>query len=145
MTPRRKSYDLATDHAAGRAWREAVALIGGLIILFNIAAGLAAGLAVRDASPMLAELDGEHFVICTGAGMIVVDRDGKPTEQKRGGAPQLCPYCVPLMQGCADAPAAVALAAEPVAGQPVETPPYEVFQPRLPRLIAAAQPRAPPA
>lgn len=141
----RKRYMTDIDHAARRAWGRSVALVCGLIVVLNLVGGLAAGFSSRGASPMLADLAGDRIVICTGAGMIVVDRDGKPVEPEKGGAPELCPYCLPLMQGSADAPALIAFIVPPVVGRPVETAPHDFTRPKPSRLGVVAQPRGPPA
>jgi hypothetical protein len=103
MRQAQKPYDLAIDRARGRARREIVALIGGLLVLFNILAAGAFGASARTLT--LSEPSADRIVICSGDGMIVVDRAGRPVDDRgRAGGKRACPFCLPLMQGHAKAP-----------------------------------------
>ena len=112
-----RTYDLGIDRSRGRARREIVAAIGALVVLFNIlAAGFLGASAQAAASRLLGDSAGDGIVICTGAGMILVDHNGKPIEDKSGAVRSaLCPFCLPLMQGHAKAPDPVGVAPAPVA------------------------------
>jgi hypothetical protein len=142
---RTKAYDLAIDRARGRARREIAAFLGGLLILFNVLAAGVVGASARGASPMLGDISSDRIVICTGAGMIVVDHSGKPVEDKGGGSGKtLCPFCLPLMQGHANAPDPGATAPAPVHSVVVLSRADQIARPEAKCLSSAAQPRAPP-
>lgn len=89
-----------------------------------------------------AQLDGK-MVICTAAGMVVLDGDGKAVPQQEAGPS--CVFCLPLLHGGAKAPP---LVAEPL---PCRAPVLETLigteQPRLVLTPYAGgpSPRAPPA
>ncbi|HUO53567.1 MAG TPA: DUF2946 family protein [Rhodoblastus sp.] len=143
---RDRTYDLAIDHARGRARREFMAMVGALVVLFNLLAAGALGASTRAAgSMMLANLSGEEIVICSGGGMIVVDRHGQPVENQDGATHRaLCPFCAPLMQGHAKAPDPMALANAPDHPLFVALRAAAFARPVPPRAPGAAQPRAPP-
>jgi hypothetical protein len=142
---RTKAYDLTIDRARGRARREIVAVLGGLLILFNVLAAGVLGASAHAASPMLGDQFSDKVVICTGAGMIVVDHSGKPAEDKGGDSGKtLCPFCLPLMQGHATAPDPGATAPAPVHSVVVLSRADQIARPEAKCLSSAAQPRAPP-
>ncbi|MGO8738933.1 DUF2946 domain-containing protein [Rhodoblastus sp.] len=142
----RSNYDLAIDRSRGRARREIVAALGALVVLFNIlAAGLLGASAQAAGSPLLGDPSGDGIVICTGAGMIVVDHNGKPIEDKNGAVHSaLCPFCLPLMQGHAKAPDLAGLALAPVALRIAPSRDTESAFSFAARLFPGARPRAPP-
>lgn len=145
MSRRAKVYDLAIDRARGRARRGIVAMIGGLLVLFNILAAGMLGASAHAASPMLGDLASDRVVICTGEGMIVVDHSGKPVDDKGGSTGKvLCPFCLPLMQGHAKAPDLADAAPAPVSLTVVLTRFHQVERPATASLACAARPRAPP-
>ncbi|MCI4678734.1 DUF2946 family protein [Rhodoblastus acidophilus] len=146
MSRRARTYDLAIDRARGRVRCDVAAVASALVVLFNIlAAGLLGAEAQAAGSPLLTDLSGDGVVICTGAGMIVVDRNGKPIDDP-SGAPHrtLCPFCLPLMQGHAKAPDPVAAAPAPVSRQVAASRPRFNARPAALQYASAAQPRAPP-
>jgi len=145
MSRRAKVYDLAIDRARGRARREIVAMIGGLLILFNILAAGAFGAPAHPASPLLGDLASDRIVICTGEGMIIVDHSGKPVDGKSGSSGKaLCPFCLPLMQGLAKTPDPADAAPAPVSQSVVLTRFHLVERPATAVFACAARPRAPP-
>jgi Protein of unknown function (DUF2946) len=146
MKRRGRIYDLAIDRARGRGRRDFVAAFGALVVLFNLLAAGVLGASARVAgSAMLADLSGDDIVICTGAGMIVVDRDGKPVDDRRGAPLRaLCPFCLPLMQGAAAAPDPVAAAPAPMSRMVAEVRHKLAPRPTAIARARTAQPRAPP-
>jgi hypothetical protein len=144
LSLRRTSYDLAIDNAAHHARRKVVAFLGILIVLFNIVGGFSKGLAGDNSSPALTDLTGDLIVICTGAGMIVVDRDGKPVDPGSGGLPEICPFCLPLAHGAVAAPAAPVLSMPILTGSVDVSMPKEAASPKCVRLANAHSPRGPP-
>ncbi|MBT9292807.1 DUF2946 family protein [Prosthecodimorpha staleyi] len=111
--PRRR-YDLATTAALGAVRREVASALGMLVVLANlvvamaVAAGVPAAGAQAATARALDPLGGGRIVICTGAGLVILDRDGRPIGEEPGGA--VCPYCPPLMGGSIDLPAELPLA-----------------------------------
>jgi hypothetical protein len=104
QTSRRKRYDTRLDRALGRARREIASVLGVLIIVFNIVAGIGLGASAKADSPMFADVLGDHIVICTAFGMVVVDHEGRQLSSQAPHTPpdHLGPqsvYCLPLMQG----------------------------------------------
>lgn len=141
---RRKTYDTSTDPLRGRIRREVVSALGLLVVLFNLVAGtLLSSSAGAANAPFLDEIFGDRMVICTGAGMIVLDADGNQIPQD-GAVDPMCVFCLPLMQGSADAPVVLALLEAPVAFTPETWVAAILDAPRLSRLVASASPRGPP-
>ncbi len=141
---RRRSYDRSTDPSRGAVRREIAAALGLLVILFNLVAGtLLASTARSGAAPFLDEVFGDRIVVCTGAGMIVFGPDGRP-ETESGTIEPLCVFCLPLVQGGADAPTLVALIEAPRRFEAeirlVET----VLAPKSVPIVRSASPRGPP-
>lgn len=147
---RHHRYDTTTDPSKGRLRREMVSWLGLILLAFNVlgAGALPVRAAEAGPAPFVLELQGDLIVVCTAAGMVVMDRDGNVVET---GGPSsahgaLCVYCLPLMHGGAQAPAFVALAVEAffLDGEvflPAE--PAAAVRPVL--LPGTAAPRAPPA
>lgn len=141
---RRKTYDTSTDPLRGRIRREVVSALGLLVVFFNLVAGtlLSSGAGAADA-PFLDEIFGDRIVICTGAGMIVLDADGNQIPQN-GAADPMCVFCLPLMQGSADAPVVLALLDVTLTEAPETWVAATPDAPRLSRLVTSASPRGPP-
>jgi hypothetical protein len=141
-----RHYDLEIDRSRGRARREIVAAVGALVVLFNILAAVLLGsLAQAAASPLLGDSASDGVVICTGAGMVLVDHQGKPIEHKGGAVhPALCPFCLPLMQGHAKAPDPAGLAPAPVARRFAPLHESGIALALSARVFPSARPRAPP-
>lgn len=145
MSRRKQIYDLEIDHARNGAHRGLVATIGALVVLFNVLAATVLGASAQAGSPLLAGSADDGIVICTGAGMIVVDHDGKPIQGKGGPAHKaLCPFCLPLMQGHAKAPDPVAIAPERAFLRTIPVRSHQVARPASTLYACAALPRAPP-
>lgn len=140
---RRKIYELSTNAALGRGRKNLMAALGALLLIFNIFGAVALGARADARAPMLSDLSGDRIVICTGAGMIVIDRDGKPVNQPSGQAQQLCPFCLPLTHGGAAPPAAVALNFCGVVAR-AESPAVVALALPAPRLWRPSAPRGPP-
>ena len=142
-----RQYDTGTDTACGRI-RRIVASWLGLILLFANIVG-AVGLPVRPAeagpAPFAQDLLDDRIVVCTAAGMVVLDRNGNPIETRQAaGHTDFCVFCLPLMHGGVDAPAAIALIDIPAVPLAVSAIPTAAARPTPVRLAGAASPRAPP-
>lgn len=138
----RKRYDTSTDPARGQIRREIAAALGFLLIFLDI---LAATLMPASAtqSPLTEELFGNRIVICTGAGMIVIDADGNLVQQT-DGVQTMCPFCLPLVGGSIDGPTSAPLLAPPtIPAAPAITVAAELL-PVWRRPLATASPRGPP-
>lgn len=135
-----------TDGSQGLFRRHVVSWIGLILLAFNVLGAGSMPAQAEGTTPLFAqELLGDRIVICTAAGMVVMDRDGNILDTQGPSAhTSFCVYCLPLMHGGVQAPAVIALA---VLVEPVETQaflPAEQPAPRLTRPSGTAQPRAPP-
>ncbi len=141
---RRKVYDTSTDPSRGRIRREVVSALGLLIVLFNLVAGIALSSSANAANaPFLDQIFGDRFVVCTGAGMIVLDADGNPVSQD-GAVEPMCAFCLPLMQGTSDAPVVVAVLEAPLPFVAETFVVETVTATPVVRPTASASPRGPP-
>lgn len=142
-----RRYDTATDASRGRGRRGVMAFLGLWLIAFNVlaATALASG-APSSSGPSFADALGDRIVICTGAGMVVFDRDGNPVEAPSGAPAPLCPFCLPMLQGAADAPPACQGEGEQFRAAAVRTAPLVAAAeaPAPAPLIASTSPRGPP-
>lgn len=144
-SPGRRNYDLSTDRALGRLRREAVSALGVLIVAFNLIAGIAvASSSAAGLAPYLEESFGDRIVICTGAGMIVLDAEGNPV-RRDDGVDTLCAFCLPMVGGIADAPPPVALLDAPAAVEPaLPAADAAILFVAPARVAGATSPRGPP-
>lgn len=141
---RRRCYDLSTDPAQGAVRREIASALGMLVILFNLIAGTAlAASSGNGTAPFLDEIFSDRIVICTGAGMIVLDADGNPVLQD-GGVDPMCVYCLPMMAGNADAPAQAVLVDEPLRLEIRAPDVVALVAPTTEPIVVATSPRGPP-
>lgn len=141
---RRRTYDTSTDPSRGGFRREVAAALGLFVLLFNLIAGTALAATARDGTaPFLDEIFGDRVVICSGAGMIVLDAEGNPVRSD-GGVDAMCVYCLPMVAGSADAPVVVALLDAPVVAAPEVSAPLLVAATTGEPLVAATSPRGPP-
>lgn len=141
---RRKTYDTTTDPSRGWIRREVVSALGLLVIVFNLFAGVAlASTSQAGTAPFLEELSGDRIVICTGAGMIVLDADGNLVPQD-GSIEPMCVFCLPLIQGSADAPVVILFLDAPLAFVPETWVVETQVAPVVSRVVASASPRGPP-
>lgn len=141
---RKRHSKTASSETRGLDRREIGAIIGGFVVGLNLFLNLLVGISATANTPMLREIAGDNIVICTGSGVIVLDREGRPVEQKDGAADALCPFCLPFLQGHVQTPAAVAIPVVASYAQPIDVPPYIVARPTPARLASSGQPRAPP-
>jgi hypothetical protein len=144
-SPGRRIYDLSTDRALGRLRREVVSALGVLIVAFNLFAGmLVASTSAAGLAPYLEESFGERIVICTGAGMIVLDAEGNPV-RRDDGIDAVCAFCLPMVGGIADGPPLVALLDAPAMVEPALPGPDTAVAFAAPaRVAGATSPRGPP-
>lgn len=145
-SPGRRIYDLSTDRALGRLRRDVVSALGVLIVAFNLLAGIAvASTSAAGLAPYLEESFGDRIVICTGAGMIVLDAEGNPV-RRDDGVDAVCAFCLPMVSGIADAPPPVALLDAPAAVEPPLPDADAAIAFVAPaRVAGATSPRGPPA
>ena len=142
-----RQYDTATGSACGRIRRVVASWLGLILLISNILGAVGLPARPAEAGPALfaQELNSDRIVVCTAAGMVVLDRDGNPVETgQTGGHTDFCVFCLPLMHGGIDAPATVAVIDVPVAPSVAAITPTEASQPAPTRLAGAASPRAPP-
>ena len=107
MSARR--YDTRVRARVGALRREIAVWLAALAIFFNVLAEGSLRAGPIEIEPALAGVAGETLVICTAAGRLVADRDGRPASQPGGhdghDGPH-CVFCLPLMQGSLLAPSA---------------------------------------
>jgi hypothetical protein len=142
-----RHYDTSTDTACGRIRRRVVSWLGLILLISNMVG--AVGMPVRPAeagpAPIAQDLLGDRIVVCTAAGMVVLDRDGNPVETgQAAGHTDFCVFCLPLMHGGVDAPTAIAIIDIPAVPLAVSAVPTAAALPTPVRLAGAASPRAPP-
>ena len=141
MTRTRRRYDLDLDEARWRQRRGAVAFVGAWIVLFNLFAAFLVG---ATAKANAADLGGDRIVVCTGGGMVALDRDGQPIDPGGDQGQPLCPFCLPTLQGHLLAPALAAALPAPMARMRVAAKPCLRVPPPPARAVRAAPSRAPP-
>lgn len=141
---RRHPYDLSNHSPVGAVRRFVMALLGLFVVTFNVVGALPAQ--AEGNNPLFAQaLQDDRIVICTAAGLVVMDKDGNIIDTSSDGHADFCVFCLPLMHGGAKAPALVSLGA---------IAPYQAFAGDVPafvppavkpaRLDGTASPRAPP-
>ncbi len=132
----------------GRARRGVVSWLGIVLLAFNVVAAglLPARPADAGPAPFAQDITGDRIVVCTGTGMVVMDREGHVIDTgKDAGHPDFCVFCLPLMHVNAQASAAPVLVAVAVPAIPAgefAPAPSPVSKPA--RLLGASSPRAPP-
>jgi hypothetical protein len=136
---RHHRYDISTPPSLG-SWRRGVAAWLGLVLLaFNIVAG---GALQARATPLTT--DSDHIIVCTAAGLAVVDRNGTPVTPDHAGENGFCAYCLPFSHGAVITPVAIPLPVPFV--QPIPRAPLADAEPvNVARPLRLAYPRAPPA
>ncbi len=143
---RRKTYDTSTDSSVGRIRRVLASWLGVLLLAANI---LGAGLLpVRPAeagpAPFAQDIVGDHVVVCTASGMVVMDRDGHVVDQNGSGHGAFCVFCLPLLHAAMASPAAVSVEATTLASiPPVPFPSAPLGSPRA-FTAGATSSRGPP-
>lgn len=141
---RRHRYDLSNDSTLGAVRRIVVALLGLLVVTFNVVGALPAQ--AEGTNPLFAQgLRDDRIVICTAAGLVVMDKDGNIIDTSSDGHADFCVFCLPLMHGGAKAPTLVSLSAiAPYRAFAGEVPAFVPPAVKPARLDGAASPRAPP-
>ena len=141
---RQRRYDLSSRRSIGATRRFVSSLLGLLVLTFNVLGAGAAPVRADGVNPLFAQalLDG-RIVVCTAAGMVVMDRDGTVAAAAAGHA-DLCVYCLPLMHGGAKAPVALAVLAVPPPHPAGALPRPLPSRAKPTRLDGTASPRAPP-
>ncbi len=123
--------------------------LGVVLLAANIVgAGL---LPVRAAeagpAPFAQDIVADHIVVCTAAGMVVMDRDGHVIPNTdSGGHADFCVFCLPLMHAGVQAAPAVAVVATvlPAVVPAAAAVPTASSRPKPARPVGASPPRAPP-
>lgn len=133
---------------AGRLRRDVLSWLGLVLLGMNVlTAGLFASSASQPAAAFTQEIADGRIVICTAAGMLVLDRNGQPIPDQNGmNGGVSCVFCLPLMHGGVDAPAlSLAVLDAPLTDEPeLPSAPADILPTRHLWLYGASSPRAPP-
>ena len=142
----RRSYDTTVDVMRGELRRKLAALFCSISVALSVFCGIALSIGPHHANLEARALENGWNIICSAAGLIVVDAYGNrvPDDQTgQVGSGAQCVFCLPLMHGD------VALAAPTVISAPEQVlqlrrlpPPITRVQPRI--QFSKAWPRAPP-
>lgn len=144
---RQQRYDTATDPSQGRVRRLVASWLGLILLAFNILGAGAVPAQAEGSTPLFAqELLGDRIVVCTAAGMVVMDRDGNIIDTGDSSAhSNFCVFCLPLMHGVAKPAAMLSLVVDAAAETRRDIVPVLVSAPAKPALLrGASSPRAPP-
>jgi len=106
---RSRPYDTSMDVSSGRYRRWTASWLGLLLLFFNlVGGGVLSPPPIRAASAPFAQelLFPDRIVICTAAGMVVLDRGGKPVDEnpQHSSHDGFCVFCLPLMHSGAAVP-----------------------------------------
>ncbi|MDK9720710.1 MAG: DUF2946 family protein [Rhodospirillales bacterium] len=134
---------------AGRLRRDVLSWLGLVLLGMNVlTAGLFASSASQPAAAAFTqEITAGRIVICTAAGMLVLDKDGQPIPDQNGMNGGIsCVFCLPLMHGGVDAPdLSLAVLDAPLAAKPeLPSAPAVILPTRHLWHYGAPSPRAPP-
>lgn len=141
---RRRTYDTSTDPSRGGLRREVASALGLLVVFFNLLAGiLVASSSQAGTAPFLEETFGDRIVICTGAGMIVLDAEGNPIHSDSGVDP-MCVFCLPMVAGSADTPSLAVVLDAPRGVEPEHRAVAVLALPDDAPAVASTSPRGPP-
>ena len=139
---RNKAYNTATEPSSGRLRRVMAVCLSILVLAFNIAAAGAMPVSMGNfAAPQQAD---NVSVICTTAGMVVIDKNGTVIPTDRQDVHGVCAFCLPLLHGDVTLPLLLAKIERP---QPVKLSLLPVVAARpaaASRLRGTSSPRAPP-
>ena len=133
---RHRRYNIVRPTDTRRVRRAVVAWACLVLLAFNLVAGTS-----LSSQPMTVQGDG--IVICTAAGMVVLDPSGAPIHDQSPSHEPHCVFCLPLMHGGLDVAEAPSLAA-PALPSTMPTVPSTGRITVAARLIGSASPRAPP-
>lgn len=142
--PNQRRYDVSTDRQLGGFRRDIVAVLGFLLVLFNlVGVGLLShgtGMRMGRALDVAA---GDLIEICTSTGIVLVDRDGTPVKSKVGE--DLCAFCLPLLNGKVDIPVPLPVVrGTKIAAQSLEYSIQASLAPSASPDLRANAPRGPP-
>lgn len=141
---RHHSYETATDRSLGCVRRRVAVWLGVLLVFFNVLSGAAVSARADETQPWAAALSADRIVVCTAAGMVVMDHDGNVVDHPGDTAQAPCAFCFPLAHGGVDVPVTVEIAV--TLGRSALSPYLPARQDGF-RAVwrgAAAPPRAPP-
>lgn len=145
--PAHKGYDTATDSSSGLIRRLVVAWLGVVLLVFNLAASGGSLLGPADTAqtpfPTSVDISATHVTICTTAGMVEIDGDGKPLPSPSHGG--ICVFCLPLMHSGAIAAVAEISVRHPSAFDTDVALPDDYGLPVLRQALNPHSARAPPA
>lgn len=131
--------DLNADPSLGRVRRRLASWLGLLLLAFNVLA--AAALPARAESALAQSLMDGRIVVCTAAGLLVLDQDGRALPASDHA--QFCVFCLPLLHGGVDVPATPVLADRPTFA-PAALLPAGENRPWHPAAHGRVRSRAPP-
>lgn len=142
---RRRRYDLSTQSALGSLRRVVASLLGLFLLTFNVVGAGAAPVSASGDNPLFAQaLMDDRIVVCTAAGLVVMDKDGNIVDTSADGHADFCVFCLPLMHGATKVPTPVVVAIVPQPAFIGETPAFVPPSAKPARLDGASSPRAPP-
>ena len=110
------------------------------LVAFNLVAGAALPPSLADAESAF----GERIVICSAAGMSVVDLGAVPGQTVPSSHGGLCAFCLPLLHGAVPLPLTVAVVELPALRPVFLAVPQQSARPVRFEQGGAAGPRAPP-
>ncbi len=138
-------YETSTDPLNGALRRRLAAALCTLALALNVLTGVALTFKPAEADVAARALENGWNVICSGAGLIVVDADGNlvPDDQSGAAGSPRCVFCLPLMHGdVAIAQAATVAAPAQYRRLPENRP--RTAAPAPTTISSQAWPRAPP-
>lgn len=135
---------LAIIGRAGQLRRATVAWIAITVLILQVFAAAMAP-AAATARTLAGALESGSFIVCTAAGMVVLDHNGQPTQPSSDKRTGICVFCLPLLHGSALTADAAPDAGAPglmVQEEPAWVPSVAALTPHP--LAGAASPQAPP-
>lgn len=138
-------YDTSTDPSRGGLRRRLSAALCTLALALNIVAGVALSSKPAEAELAARALANGWNVICSGAGLTIVDAGGNrvPDDQTGAAGGPHCVFCLPLMHGDL-AIAQASTVAPPTRHDLLLQPPPPPLAPPATTTWSQAWPRAPP-
>lgn len=138
-------YDTSTDSSRGALRRRLSAALCTLALALNIVTGVALTFKPAEAELAARALENGWNIICSGAGLTIVDADGNriPDDQTGAAGGPHCVFCLPLMHGDVAIAQASTVATPARHGLLLQTPPPTLAPPAT-TTSSQAWPRAPP-
>jgi hypothetical protein len=137
-------YDTSMGKPIRPFRRPLVSWLGLFFLSFNLLAGIF--MPTPTYAKLLGGGDEGHYQICTSAGLIEIDENGKSVPATATGhSVELCVFCLPLMHGGLDAPASFAVAEAQLLSSGAVFSDVSSLRLVSARLAGSSAPRAPPA